>query len=177
MWVTLIVYACALVCGDARVRIPCARVPCRRLPSRRSSDAECDRLQATPAHRTKLLASAARLASRLRERGRALPKSGGGGGEVYAAAAQLHYDADSGTFWDEGGMAGAAAADGGGDGGGEGVHHGSGQGGGGQGGGGPRPPMNPALARRRTEANKAKVANHSRKQAAARKQHRAGGFV
>lgn len=45
------------------------------------------------AHRTKLLASAARLAERLRERGRALPgRAGGGssaGGEVYAAEAQV----------------------------------------------------------------------------------------
>ena len=136
-------------------------------------DAECDRLKATPAHRTKLLASAARLAERFKERGRPLPgQSGGGGGDVYAAAAQLHYDAETGTFWDEEG--GHADEGGGGAPPAPGRTAPSGGSASGRPGGGA--PINPALARRRAEANKAKVANHSRKQAAARKQQKAGGF-
>ena len=125
------------------------------------------------AARTKLLASAAKLAERLRERGRGLTKPAGGAeGEVYAAAAQLHYDAETGTFWDEGGGQGADA-DGGDD--------GAPVAGGGGGGGGARPqkgggPPSAARQRARNEANKARVGNHSRKQGAARKQAR-GAFM
>ena len=135
-------------------------------------DTECARLQTTPAHKTKLLASAARLATRLKERGRALPGAGAAAGEVYASAAQLHYDAETGTFWDEGGLGNDSGGGGGGGNGSEGA--GRGQAGGGSA-AGARPP-NPALQRRRAEANKAKVGNHNRKQGADRKQQKAGGF-
>lgn len=88
-------------------------------------------------------------------------------------SAQLHFDAETGEFWDEGGGSGEGAEVAAGA---EGAHGGGGKGGGkGVGKGGGRP-SNPALQRRRDEAQKAKVANHSRKAAAARKQQRAGGF-
>ena len=38
-------------------------------------------------------------------------------------------------------------------------------------------PIDPALQRRRNEASKARIANRLRKQGAARKQARSGGFV
>jgi hypothetical protein len=144
---------------------------------------ELDRIGATPAHRTKLLASSSRLAARLKERGRTLPGGGGGGGggaePVYAAAAQIHYDAESGTFWSEDGSvdhgadaSGAASgvqqphatgpvpSSAGRTGRGRGRGRGRGQG----------QPLPEAAQRARNTANKAKVANHSRKAAAARKQ-------
>ena len=144
----------------------------------RITEEECDKMKMTGSHKTKLLASAQRLGERLKERGRKLPGGSGGGGgsgaaeqggEVYAAAAQIHFDAETGQWWDEsGGGAEGGEVEGGGGGPSE------GRGGGGKGGG--RGPINPALARRRNEANKAKVANHSRKQGAARKFGK-GGFV
>ena len=149
----------------------------------RIGEAECARLQMTPAHKTKLLASARRLGERLQQRGRAVPGSHGGGGgggkgeeEVYAAAAQIHYDAETGECFDEAGMMDMedAHAEGGG-------ASGGGQGAGavlgGVGSGGRGRPIDPALQRRRNEASKARIANHSRKQGAARKQARSGGFV
>ena len=131
----------------------------------------------TEAHKTKLIQSAARLAERLAQRGR-LPPPGSrvATEEVYAAAAQLHYDAETGEFWDEGGSMDAAvgdsvAAQGGGS-----AAGGGGGGGGGGGKGGGRPPLPVAVQRSRAEANKARLGNHSRKQGAARKQARAGAF-
>ena len=137
---------------------------------------DCTRIGASAPHRTKLLASASRLAERLKERGRGLSKQGGAGGEVYAAAA-LHYDAETGTFWDEGGgqepveddLAGGSAGP---------VPASARRGESsaraqqGKGGG---PPPNAARQRARNETNKARVGNHSRKQGAARKQAR-GAF-
>ncbi len=128
----------------------------------------------TEAHKTKLLQSAARLAERLTQRGR-LPPPGSRAAteEVYAAAAQIHYDAETGQFWDEGGSLNAAP-----DAGAEGAGKGGAAGGGGSSGGkgAARPPPALGVQRARAEANKAKLANHSRKQGAARKQARAGGF-
>ena len=66
---------------------------------------------------------------------------------MYAAEAQIHYDAETGTFWDEGGL-GNAGGSGGGGGGGEGGGGAGGGKGGGKGGG----PSNPMLQRRRAEA-------------------------
>jgi len=154
----------------------------------RLTDDECRRIQATPAHRTKLLAASARLAERLRQRGRALPSSrGGDGAPAYTAATEIHYDSETGTFWgadgsvdvaDGGGGGGASAGEqagpaAGGGGGGKGGGKGGGRGGGGRGGRGGPPDE---AQRRRNEANKAKVANHSRKAGAARKMQR-GGFA
>jgi hypothetical protein len=145
---------------------------------------ECDALGASAAHKTKLLASAARLMDRLRARGRAELGPGAaadGAAPVYAAAAQLHYDADTGEFWDEGGAGGAAreeyteeqGAAAGGKGGGRGGGRKGGGGGGGKGGrgkgegkGGP----SADVQRRRAEQSKARLGNHSRKEGAARKQ-------
>ena len=100
----------------------------------------------------------------------------------YTTATELHYDAESGTFWSEDGSTDVGAAGGGGsfgadggvggEGGGGGGGGGRGRGGGGGGGRGGRAPVSAELQRRRNEQAKAKVANHSRKQAAAKKQQR-----
>ena len=122
---------------------------------------------------------------------------------MYTSATEIHYDAETGTFWGEDGSLDRAAAQGGSldserragpvsdyDGSGQSSRRGAyggraggvaggrdavagTRGGGGKGSG--REPA-PELLRRRNEQNKDKVANHSRKQQAMRKQARSGAF-
>ena len=153
------------------------------------ADSDLTRLKITSVpHRTKLLASAARLAERLRERGRlSAPGVRGGGAEAYTAATEIHYDAETGQFWGEDGSFDASStsiqdatfA-------GQGTlstganvqgHKGKGASGkSGKGSGSGRPPPPVGVQRARAEANKARLGNHSRKQGAMRKQAQTGGF-
>jgi len=147
------------------------------------TDADCERLKVAPRDRTRLLSSAALLAKRLEARGKRVPRSGaadtsGGYAAVYeelSAAEEMEELGD-----DAGALAGAATARSGGGGGGDGGdgsrRGGGGGGGGGSGGGGtPKPARGPpsreqvSKDRVRKEQNKAKAANHNRKQQAARK--------
>ena len=99
------------VCGeDAPTRaLACARP---RRAAARIGEAECARLQMTPAHKTKLLASARRPASGCSSAAAQCPArtaaaAAAARGEeeaVDAAAAQIHYDAETGECFDEAGM-------------------------------------------------------------------------
>mmetsp|Transcript_4129 Transcript_4129/g.13257 ORF Transcript_4129/g.13257 Transcript_4129/m.13257 type:complete len:492 (-) Transcript_4129:123-1598(-) len=145
------------------------------------TDADCERLKVAPRDRTRLLSSAALLAKRLEARGKRVPRSGaadtsGGYAAVYE---ELSAAEEMEELGDDAG-AGAATARSGGGGGGDGGagsrRDGGGGGGGGSGGGGtPKPARGPpsreqvSKDRVRKEQNKAKAANHNRKQQAARK--------
>ena len=142
----------------------------------RIGEAECARLQMTPAHKTKLLASARRLGERLQQRAAQCPAR-----TAAAAAARgrrctrrppRSIRRRDGRMLRRGGDDGhgGCAEGGGASGGGQGAERRAGWSGIGR----ARPAGRPALQRRRNEASKARIANHSRKQGAASRRGAAG---